>query len=34
MLSEQGTQDLVTFLESLQDSGGNYRRKAFAEDCR
>jgi cytochrome c peroxidase len=30
-LSEQETQDLVAFLESLQDGGGNYRRKAFAE---
>ncbi len=33
-LSEQETQDLVAFLESLQDGGGNYRRKAFAGDCR
>ena len=33
-LSEQETQDLVAFLESLQDGGGNYRRKPFAADCR
>ena len=33
-LSEQETRELVAFLESLQDGGGNYRRKAFAEDCR
>ena len=33
-LSERETRDLVAFLESLQDGGGNYRRKAFAEDCR
>jgi len=33
-LTEQETRDLVAFLESLQDGGGNYRRKAFAGDCR
>ena len=33
-LSERETRDLVAFLESLQDGRGNYRRKAFAEDCR
>jgi cytochrome c peroxidase len=32
-LSEREAQDLVAFLESLQDGGGNYRRKALAEDC-
>lgn len=32
-LSEREAQDLVAFLESLQDGGGNYRRKASAEDC-
>jgi cytochrome c peroxidase len=32
-LSEQEARDLVAFLESLQDGGGNYRRKAFAGDC-
>jgi hypothetical protein len=32
-LSEQESQDLVAFLESLLDGGGNYRRRAFAEDC-
>ena len=33
-LSEREAQDLVAFLESLQDGGGDYRRKAFAADCR
>jgi cytochrome c peroxidase len=33
-LEERETQDLVAFLESLQDGGGNYRRIAFAADCR
>ena len=33
-LGETETQDLIAFLQSLQDGGGNYRRKAFAEDCR
>jgi len=33
-LTEREAQDLVAFLESLQDGGGSYRRKAFAEDCR
>ena len=33
-LSERETQDLVAFLESLQDGGGRYRRRAFVEDCR
>jgi cytochrome c peroxidase len=32
-LSEREAQDLLAFLESLQDGGGNYRRKALAEDC-
>ncbi len=29
-LSEQEARDLVAFLESLQDGGGNYKRKALA----
>lgn len=33
-LSERETGDLVAFLESLQDGGAGYRRRAFAEDCR
>jgi cytochrome c peroxidase len=33
-LSERETEDLVAFLESLSDGGGNYRRRAFPEDCR
>jgi cytochrome c peroxidase len=33
-LSDQEARDLVAFLESLQDGGNNYRRKAFAADCR
>ena len=33
-LTERETQDLVEFLESLSDGGGNYRRRPFAEDCR
>jgi len=33
-LSGQASRDLVAFLESLQDGGGNYKRKAFAADCR
>jgi cytochrome c peroxidase len=33
-LSEQESRDLVAFLESLQDGGNNYRRKAFTADCR
>ena len=33
-LSGQESRDLVAFLESLQDGGGNYKRKAFAADCR
>jgi cytochrome c peroxidase len=33
-LSEQEARDLVAFLESLQDGGNNYRRRAFAADCR
>jgi cytochrome c peroxidase len=33
-LSERETGDLVAFLESLSDGGGNYRRRPFAEDCR
>jgi cytochrome c peroxidase len=33
-LSEQESRDLVAFLESLQDGGGRYDRKAFPEDCR
>ena len=32
-LSEQETQELVAFLQSLQDGGGDYRRKTLAEDC-
>jgi cytochrome c peroxidase len=33
-LPEQEARDLVAFLESLQDGGNNYRRRAFAADCR
>lgn len=33
-LSVGESRDLVAFLESLQDGGGNYRRRAFAADCR
>jgi len=33
-LTEEETQDLVAFLESLSDGGGNYRRRRFEEDCR
>jgi cytochrome c peroxidase len=33
-LTERETKDLVAFLESLSDSGGNYRRREFLEDCR
>jgi len=33
-LSGQASRDLVAFLESLQDGGGNYKRRAFAADCR
>jgi cytochrome c peroxidase len=33
-LSEEESRDLVAFLESLQDGGNNYRRIAFAADCR
>ena len=33
-LSEQEARDLMAFLESLQDGGGNYKRKALAQDCR
>jgi cytochrome c peroxidase len=33
-LSEGEAQDLVAFLETLQDGGGSYRRKAFPQDCR
>jgi cytochrome c peroxidase len=33
-LTEEETQDLVAFLESLSDGGATYRRRAFAEDCR
>jgi cytochrome c peroxidase len=33
-LSGQESRDLVAFLESLQDGGGRYVRKAFPEDCR
>ncbi len=33
-LSEQESRDLVAFLESLQDGGGRYDRKAFPGDCR
>jgi cytochrome c peroxidase len=33
-LSARETLDLVAFLQSLQDGGANYRRRAFAEDCR
>jgi cytochrome c peroxidase len=33
-LSERESRDLVAFLDSLQDGGGRYDRKAFPEDCR
>ena len=33
-LTERETEDLVAFLESLSDGGGNYRRREFREDCR
>lgn len=33
-LAEAEARDLVAFLESLQDDGSNYRRVAFAADCR
>jgi cytochrome c peroxidase len=33
-LGEEESRDLVAFLESLQDGGNNYRRVAFAADCR
>jgi cytochrome c peroxidase len=33
-LTDEETQDLVAFLESLSDGGGSYRRRPFAEDCR
>ena len=33
-LSERETQDLVAFLESLQDGGESYSRRAFVPDCR
>ncbi len=32
-LPEPEAQDLVAFLESLQDGGGNYRRRPFAMGC-
>jgi cytochrome c peroxidase len=33
-LSEREAGDLVAFLESLQDGGGKYARRPFAQDCR
>ena len=33
-LSEREEQDLVAFLESLQDGGESYSRRAFVPDCR
>lgn len=33
-LSAAEARDLVAFLESLQDGGGNYRRRDLAADCR
>jgi len=33
-LSEREAQDLVAFLESLQDGGGRYERRPFPADCR
>jgi cytochrome c peroxidase len=33
-LTEEETRDLVAFLGSLSDGGGNYRRRPFPEDCR
>jgi cytochrome c peroxidase len=33
-LTEQETDDLVAFLETLSDGGASYRRRPFAKDCR
>ena len=33
-LSDQESRDLVAFLETLQDGGGNYARAPFLQDCR
>lgn len=33
-LTGRETGDLVAFLESLSDGGGNYKRRGFPEDCR
>jgi hypothetical protein len=33
-LAEPETGDRVAFLETLQDGGGNYTRRPFAQDCR
>jgi cytochrome c peroxidase len=33
-LTEQEAHDLVAFLESMSDGSGNYKRNAFAQDCR
>ena len=33
-LAEQEARDLVAFLETLQDAGGDYARRAFPRDCR
>ena len=33
-LSERETEDLLAFLESLQDGGAGYQRRPFPEDCR
>jgi cytochrome c peroxidase len=33
-LSDQESRDLVAFLETLQDGGGNYARGPFLQDCR
>jgi hypothetical protein len=33
-LSERGMEDLLAFLESLQDGSAGYQRRPFPEDCR
>jgi len=33
-LDERESRDLVAFLETLSDGGGNYERRAFQRDCR
>jgi len=33
-LTDGETADLVAFLETLSDHGGQYQRRPFPEDCR